>query len=283
MSKISLITSSVTISSALEAEEVEIIKEAGLLHDIGKIHVDEALLHKPNVSAYERELIRFGHIEGTKAILSEYFDPELVRLASHHHERLNSSGYPEHLNATKLDILDRILQVADVTSALAQNRSYQGAYEPQQAIEILEKSGKKFENKVQWGMDLNSEHERYICEEVVGGPVFLTDYPKEIKAFYMRLNDDNKTVAACDLLVPGIGELVGGSQREERYDVLNQIMDEKGMAKESLQWYMDLRRFGGCKHAGFGLGFDRFLMYLTGVGNIRDTEPFPRTTRNLIF
>ena len=153
-----------------------------------------------------------------------------------------------------------------------------------EAIEILEKVKDKFDNKrIFWGMDLESEHERYICEEVVGGPVFLTDYPKEIKAFYMRLNDDNKTVAACDLLVPGIGELVGGSQREERYDVLNAIMDEKGMAKEGLQWYMDLRRFGGCKHAGFGLGFDRFLMYLTGVQNIRDTEPFPRTPNNLKF
>lgn len=144
-------------------------------------------------------------------------------------------------------------------------------------------SGVNFENKVEWGMDLNSEHERYICEKIVGGPVFLTDYPKEIKAFYMRLNDDGKTVAACDLLVPGIGELVGGSQREERYDVLEKIMDEKGMAKEGLQWYMDLRRFGGCKHAGFGLGFDRFLMYLTGMQNIRDVEPFPRTPRNLKF
>ena len=152
-----------------------------------------------------------------------------------------------------------------------------------EAIEILEKADVKFKNKVSWGMDLNSEHERYICEQVVKGPVFLTDYPKEIKAFYMRLNDDNKTVAACDLLVPGIGELVGGSQREERYDVLEKIMDEKGMAKEGLQWYMDLRRFGGCKHAGFGLGFDRFLMYLTGMQNIRDVEPFPRTPRNLKF
>ena len=148
-----------------------------------------------------------------------------------------------------------------------------------EAIDYLLKADVKFENKVEWGMDLNSEHERYICEKIVGGPVFLTDYPKEIKAFYMRLNDDGKTVAACDLLVPGIGELVGGSQREERYDVLEKIMDEK----EGLQWYMDLRRFGGCKHAGFGLGFDRFLMYLTGMQNIRDVEPFPRTPRNLKF
>lgn len=152
-----------------------------------------------------------------------------------------------------------------------------------EAIDILQKADVKFGTKVYWGMDLESEHERYICEEVVKGPVFLTDYPKEIKAFYMRLNDDGKTVAACDLLVPGIGELVGGSQREERYEVLEKIMDEKGMAKDGLQWYMDLRRFGGCKHAGFGLGFDRFLMYLTGIQNIRDVEPFPRTPNNLKF
>ncbi len=152
-----------------------------------------------------------------------------------------------------------------------------------ETIDILQKADVKFGTKVYWGMDLESEHERYICEEVVKGPVFLTDYPKEIKAFYMRLNDDGKTVAACDLLVPGIGELVGGSQREERYEVLEKIMDEKGMAKDGLQWYMDLRRFGGCKHAGFGLGFDRFLMYLTGIQNIRDVEPYPRTPNNLKF
>ena len=152
-----------------------------------------------------------------------------------------------------------------------------------QAIEILEKADVKFENKVFWGMDLNSEHERYICEEIVNGPVFLTDYPKEIKAFYMRVNDDNKTVAACDLLVPGVGELVGGSQREERYDVLETRMKEMGMESEHLQWYMDLRRYGGCKHAGFGLGFDRLLMYLTGMQNIRDVQPYARTPRNLNF
>ena len=155
-----------------------------------------------------------------------------------------------------------------------------------EGIKILEEAvakGHKFEFPVYWGVDLASEHERYLVEDHFKRPVILTDYPKEIKAFYMRLNDDGKTVAACDLLVPGIGELVGGSQREERYDVLEKIMDEKGMAKEGLQWYMDLRRFGGCKHAGFGLGFDRFLMYLTGMQNIRDVEPFPRTPRNLKF
>ena len=152
-----------------------------------------------------------------------------------------------------------------------------------EAIELLEKHNDNFEYKVSWGADLQTEHERYLTEEIFKRPVFVTDYPKEIKAFYMRLNDDGKTVAACDLLVPGIGELVGGSQREERYEVLEKIMDEKQMSKEGLQWYMDLRRFGGCKHAGFGLGFDRFLMYLTGMQNIRDVEPFPRTPRNLKF
>ena len=152
------------------------------------------------------------------------------------------------------------------------------------AIEYLEKAKDQFENQdIFWGMDLQSEHERYICEKVVSGPVFLTDYPKDIKAFYMRVNDDNKTVAACDLLVPYVGELVGGSQREERYDVLVNRMKEIGMEQETLQWYLDLRRFGGCKHSGFGLGFDRMLMYLSGVANIRDVQPYPRTPRNLIF
>ena len=133
------------------------------------------------------------------------------------------------------------------------------------------------------GMDLQSEHERYITEQIIKGPVFLTDYPKEIKAFYMRLNDDGKTVAACDLLVPGVGELVGGSQREERLDVLENRMKELGMNMETLDWYIDLRRYGGCKHSGFGLGFERLVMYVTGMQNIRDVIPFARTPRNLLF
>ena len=153
-----------------------------------------------------------------------------------------------------------------------------------EAIEHLEKAKDQFENKnIYWGMDLQSEHERYICEKVVNGPVFLIDYPKEIKAFYMRVNEDLKTVAACDLLVPYVGELVGGSQREERYDVLVEKLKELNISQEPLQWYLDLRRFGGCKHSGFGLGFDRMLMYLSGIQNIRDVEPYPRTPRNLIF
>jgi asparaginyl-tRNA synthetase len=151
------------------------------------------------------------------------------------------------------------------------------------AIEHLQKADVKFEYPVKWGMDLQSEHERYICEKVVDGPVFLTDYPKDIKAFYMRLNDDNQTVAACDLLVPGVGELIGGSQREERLEVLRSRMAEFHVEEESMQWYLDLRRYGGVKHAGFGLGFERFLMYLTGITNIRDVVPFARTPRNLEY
>ena len=153
-----------------------------------------------------------------------------------------------------------------------------------EAIEHLKNAKVKFENnKIEWGMDLNTEHERYICEQVVKGPVFLTDYPKDIKAFYMRLNDDGKTVAACDLLVPGVGELVGGSQREERLDVLKTRMAEMGVHEKGLEWYLDLRRYGGCQHAGFGLGFERFIMYITGMQNIRDVIPFARTPRNLMF
>lgn len=155
-----------------------------------------------------------------------------------------------------------------------------------EAINILAKAkedGHKFEfDNIYWGMDLASEHERYITEQVVKGPVFLIDYPKEIKSFYMRLNDDGKTVAACDLLVPAVGELVGGSQREERYDLLKKKMEELGNDK-SLEWYLDTRRYGGCKHAGFGIGFDRFMMYLTGINNIRDVQPFPRTANNIKY
>lgn len=156
-----------------------------------------------------------------------------------------------------------------------------------EGIELLKKAvedGVNFENKnIEWGMDLMTEHERYLTEQVVDGPVFLTDYPKEIKAFYMRQNDDGKTVAAVDCLVPGVGELVGGSQREERIDVLEKRMEELGMEKEHYQWYLDLRRYGGCQHAGFGVGFERLVMYITGMENIRDVIPFARTPRNLLF
>ena len=147
-----------------------------------------------------------------------------------------------------------------------------------QAIELLEKVKDRFQYPVYWGCDLQTEHERYLTEEVMKKPVFVTDYPKEIKAFYMRLNDDGKTVAATDLLAPGIGEIIGGSQREERLDVLTARMEELGLNQADYDWYLDLRRFGGTKHAGFGLGFERLIMYITGISNIRDVLPFPRTT-----
>ena len=152
-----------------------------------------------------------------------------------------------------------------------------------EAIEILKKNNDNFDYPVEWGSDLQTEHERYLTEEVFKKPVFVTDYPKEIKAFYMRLNDDGKTVAAMDLLVPGIGEIIGGSQREERYDVLVDRMNELGLKPEDYWWYLDLRKYGGCKHAGFGLGFERAIMYLTGISNIRDVIPFPRTVGNADF
>jgi asparaginyl-tRNA synthetase len=152
-----------------------------------------------------------------------------------------------------------------------------------EAIKILEKSGEKFAYPVKWGIDLQTEHERYLTDKVFKKPVFVIDYPKEIKAFYMRLNDDGKTVAAMDLLVPGIGEIIGGSQREERLDNLVKRMEEMNMKLEDYQWYLDLRRFGSVKHAGFGLGFERAIMYLSGMANIRDVIPFPRTPKNAEF
>ena len=147
-----------------------------------------------------------------------------------------------------------------------------------EAIERLQQADVKFEFPVSWGVDLHTEHERYLTEKIFGKPVFVTDYPKEIKAFYMRLNDDGKTVAAVDLLVPGIGEIIGGSQREERLDILLDRIHELGLNEEDYWWYLDLRRFGGARHAGFGLGFERLIMYVTGIANIRDVLPFPRTT-----
>ena len=152
-----------------------------------------------------------------------------------------------------------------------------------EAVEILQKNNDQFDYKVAWGTDLQTEHERYLTEQVFKRPVFVTDYPKEIKAFYMRLNDDGKTVAAADCLVPGIGEIIGGSQREERLEVLENRIRELGMNPEDYWWYCDLRRYGSCRHAGFGLGFERMVMYLTGVSNIRDVIPHPRTVGNADF
>ena len=151
------------------------------------------------------------------------------------------------------------------------------------AIELLKKNNDRFDYKVEWGCDLQTEHERYLTEQVFQKPVFVTDYPKDIKAFYMRLNDDGRTVAAADCLVPGIGEIIGGSQREERIDVLEARMKELGLKPEDYWWYLDLRRYGSCRHAGFGLGFERMVMYLTGISNIRDVELHPRTAGSAEF
>ncbi|MDQ7094434.1 asparagine--tRNA ligase [Desulfosporosinus sp. PR] len=152
-----------------------------------------------------------------------------------------------------------------------------------EAVELLEKENAHFDYPVHWGTDLQTEHERFLTEKIFKKPVFVSDYPKGIKAFYMRLNDDNKTVAAMDLLVPGVGEIIGGSQREERFDVLCQRMEELGLKEEDYSWYLDLRKYGGVKHAGYGLGFERVIMYLTGMTNIRDVIAFPRTANSCEF
>ena len=149
-----------------------------------------------------------------------------------------------------------------------------------EAVKLLEEHKDAFEYPVYWGCDLQTEHERYLTEKIFQKPVFVIDYPKEIKAFYMKMNPDNKTVAAMDLLVPGIGEIIGGSQREDNYDKLIQRMNELGLREEDYAFYLDLRRYGSTRHAGFGLGFERCVMYLTGMGNIRDVIPFPRTVKN---
>ena len=152
-----------------------------------------------------------------------------------------------------------------------------------EAVELLEKEEVEFEYPVHWGIDLQTEHERHLTEKIFKKPVFVSDYPKGIKAFYMRLNDDNKTVAAMDLLVPGVGEIIGGSQREERLEILQNRMQESGLNAEDYGWYLDLRRYGGVKHAGYGLGFERVIMYLTGMSNIRDVISFPRTANSCEF
>jgi asparaginyl-tRNA synthetase len=171
-------------------------------------------------------------------------------------------------------IIQRIQGVADSSFAMM---------DYSEAISRLEKAPVSFQYPVSWGLDLQTEHERYITEQIVGGPVFITNYPKDIKAFYMRQNDDGKTVAAMDLLVPKVGEIIGGSQREERLDVLQERMLETGINPEALWWYLDSRRWGSCPHAGFGLGFERLVMYITGMENIRDVVPFPRTPRHAKF
>lgn len=179
--------------------------------------------------------------------------------------------FDKHIDNTLLDRLNNVLNSDFVHVTYTQ------------AVELLEKENSSFEYPVRWGADLQTEHERFLTERIFRRPVFVTDYPKDIKAFYMRMNDDGKTVAAMDLLVPGVGEIIGGSQREERLDMLVKRIDEMGLAQEDYLWYMDLRKYGGTKHAGFGLGFERAVMYLSGMANIRDVIPFPRTTKSAEF
>ena len=211
----------------------------------------------------------FCDLEGDCA-LAEDFLRYLVRYALQH-------------CSDDLDFFDQRIEKGLIAKlqALAEARFEAMSYTD--AITALEKSGRNFEFPVRWGADLQSEHERFLTEEVVGGPVFVTDYPKEIKAFYMRQNDDGKTVAAMDLLVPRVGEIIGGSQREERLDVLDARMRECHIDPQALWWYRDIRRWGSCPHAGFGLGFERLLMYVTGMENIRDVIPFPRTPGHAEF
>ena len=184
---------------------------------------------------------------------------------------------PEYAFLTQFVDRDVLNRLEHVESSAFARCSYTDA------IDILLKSGQDFEYKVSWGMDIQTEHERYLSEKHFGGPVCVYNYPKDIKAFYMRMNDDGKTVAAVDILVPGIGELIGGSQREERLDVLEKRMKDLNMTMETYEWYLDLRRYGTVPHAGFGLGFERLIMYLTGISNIRDVLPFPRTVGSADF
>ena len=183
----------------------------------------------------------------------------------------------------ELEFLNKFVDKELIERLIAVANSDFGRVTYTDAVKMLEEHNDEFEYKVSWGCDLQTEHERFLTEKIFKKPVFVTDYPKEIKAFYMRLNDDGKTVAACDCLVMGIGEIIGGSQREERLDVLEARINELGLDPKDYDWYLDLRRYGGVKHSGYGLGFERLVMYLTGISNIRDVLPFPRTTGSADF
>ncbi|MBR0112931.1 MAG: asparagine--tRNA ligase [Clostridia bacterium] len=183
----------------------------------------------------------------------------------------------------ELEFLNQFVDKGLIERLTAVANSDFGRVSYTEAVKMLEEHNDQFDYKVSWGCDLQTEHERFLTEQIFKKPVFVTDYPKEIKAFYMRLNDDGKTVAACDCLVMGIGEIIGGSQREERLDLLEKRIDELGLSREDYSWYLDLRKYGGVKHSGFGLGFERLVMYLTGISNIRDAIPYPRTTGSADF
>jgi len=211
----------------------------------------------------------FADLMGDAALAEEFFR-YLCRFVLDNCQE-DMAFFNEHIDR---GLVSRIGAVADSSFAMM---------EYTEAIGHLQKAAVNFEFPVEWGLDLQSEHERYITEQVVGGPVFIVNYPKEIKAFYMRQNDDGRTVAAMDLLVPKVGEIIGGSQREDRLDLLQSRMVEMGIDQAGLWWYLDSRRWGSCPHAGFGLGFERLIMYLTGMENIRDVIPFPRTPRHAEF
>jgi len=211
----------------------------------------------------------FADLAADAALAEEFFRYLCRHVLDHCREDLEF--FNEHIDR---GLIGRIESVAASSFAMM---------EYGEAVERLQKSPVPFEFPVEWGLDLQAEHERYLTEQVVGGPVFVVNYPKDIKAFYMRANDDNRTVAAMDLLVPKVGEIIGGSQREERLDLLTERMREVGIVPEELWWYLDTRRWGSCPHAGFGLGFERLIMYLTGMENIRDVVPFPRTPRHAEF
>lgn len=220
----------------------------------------------------------FWHIEPEIAFYELFDDMDLMEKMIKY-----VIGYLFEKCKNELEFFDKFIEKGLIDKLKNVHESEFARITYDEAIEKLEKNNKNFEFKASWGCDLQTEHEKYLTQEVYGKPVFVYNYPKEIKAFYMRVNDDNKTVKATDLLVPGIGELCGASEREERYDVLLNRIHEIGLNEKDYWWYLNLRKFGSVKHSGFGMGFDRFIMYVTGMQNIRDVIPFPRTPKNCEF
>ncbi len=226
----------------------------------------------------QRHASEFWMIEPEIAFADLYDDMELIeKMLKYVIKYVLENGKDEMNFFENFVCKGKIKQLQDLLNSKIHICEYKNA------VKVCKESGKKFDNALEYGDDLSTEHEKYLTDEYYKGPVFVTNWPKDIKAFYMRLNDDNETVAAVDLLVPGSGELVGGSQREERLDVLLNRMKEMNVPAKDMEWYLDLRRFGGTKHAGFGLGFERLIMYVTGVENIRDVIPYPRTPKNCEF
>ena len=256
-----------TVSGQLEAETYACA--------LGSVYTFGPTFRAEN-SNTTRHLAEFWMIEPEVAFADLHDDADLAEDFLRHLICSVLAKCPEELkffnDRIEKGLLDNLTRLSDATFTRI---TYT------EAIKILEKAADKFEFKPSWGVDLQSEHERYLAEETFHGPVIVMDYPRDIKAFYMRLNDDQKTVAAMDVLLPNVGEIIGGSQREERYDVLRKKIEDLGMDMRYYEWYLDLRKYGGVKHAGFGMGFERILMYITGMQNIRDVLPFPRTTGSM--